>query len=149
MSGNRNFDFARFDYWSLSPQQRDALVQRIIREAHAEQARAVRAALRTLVVWLWKLTIAAGTVVARLGRAYADQRRYGQQMAELNGLSDHELKDIGLRRSEIYWVVRHGREFPAARAPDQRPRIIRPERVATTARPPEPKRRGKDTPAAA
>jgi uncharacterized protein YjiS (DUF1127 family) len=150
MSGNERFDFTNVDYWSLSPLQREALVQRIIREAHAEQAKALRAALRTLVAWLRKLTVAAGAAVARLGRAYADRRRYGRQMAELQALSDYELKDIGLRRSEIYWVVRHGREMPAERAPDQRHRIIRPDPMtATTARPRDPKRRPQDTPAAA
>jgi len=148
MFGNNRFDFTHLDFWSLSPLQRDALVQRMIREARAEQARAVRTALRSVVVRLRTLVVRAGSAVARLGRAYADQRRYGRQMAELNALSDHELKDIGMRRSEIYWVVRHGRETPAARAPEQRHRLIRPERVATTAKP-EPKRRAKDTPAAA
>jgi uncharacterized protein YjiS (DUF1127 family) len=149
MPGNRTLDFTHLDYWSLTPLQREALVQRIIREAHAEQARAIRAGLRTSVVWLRKLVVTAGTALARLGRAYADQRRYRRQMAELHALSDYELKDIGLRRSEIYWVVHHGREIPAARAPEQRHRIIRPDPVTTSARPPEPKRRGKDTPAAA
>jgi uncharacterized protein YjiS (DUF1127 family) len=109
----------------------------------------MRTALRRLVAWLGKLTVATGAAVARLGRAYADRRRYGRQMAELNALSDYELKDIGLRRSEIYWVVHHGREIPDARAPEQRHRIIRRDPVATTAKPPEPKRRAKDRPAAA
>jgi uncharacterized protein YjiS (DUF1127 family) len=149
MSGNERFDFTNVDYWSLGPLQREALVQRIIREAHAEQAKVMRAALRTLVARLGKLTVAAGAAVARLGRAYADRRRYGRQMAELNALSDYELKDIGLRRSEIYWVVHHGREIPDARAPEQRHRIIRRDPIATTGKPPDLKRRAKDRPAAA
>jgi uncharacterized protein YjiS (DUF1127 family) len=148
MSGNKKFDFTNVDYSSLTPPQREALVQLIIREAHAERARAVRAAFRASVLWLWRLTVAAGRAVARLGRAYADRRRYGRQMAELNALTDYELKDIGLRRSEIYWVVHHGREAAAARAPEQRPRIVRRDPLATTVRSRDP-RRAKDTPAAA
>jgi uncharacterized protein YjiS (DUF1127 family) len=51
-------------------------------------------------------------VVAALGRwrrAHADRRERRRAMAELAALSDHALKDIGLRRSEIYSVVNHGR----------------------------------------
>jgi len=47
-------------------------------------------------------------VVAALGRwwrARADRRRRLRAMARLETLSDRTLKDIGVSRSEIYWVA--------------------------------------------
>ena len=58
-------------------------------------------------------------------RAYCDRRRRRMAIAELQALSDRELNDIGVRRSEIYWVVHHGPEDRRARAkspPAPRPR---------------------------
>jgi uncharacterized protein YjiS (DUF1127 family) len=150
MPGNRTFDITGFDDQPLSPQQRGALVQRVIREARADRARAIRGAVRSLPARLWRAVTATGSAIARLGRAFADRRRHGRQMAELQGLTDYELKDIGLRRSEIYWVVHHGRDIPAVRSPEKRVRIIRPDPMtATTARPAEAKRRAHGTAAAA
>jgi uncharacterized protein YjiS (DUF1127 family) len=150
MPGNRNFDFTDLDRRSLTPQQREILVQRIMREARAERAKEIRTALRAALAWLGKLTLAAGHAFTRLGRAYADRRRCARQMAELEALGDRELKDMGVRRSEIYWVVHHGREVPAAHAPETCGRIIRPgPPAATTARRPGTKRSGQDTPVAA
>ena len=45
-------------------------------------------------------------------RVYAEQRRRRKAMADLQALSDDALKDIGVRRSEIYWVIHHGRYEP-------------------------------------
>lgn len=47
--------------------------------------------------------------------AHAERRRHRQAMAQLGALSDRELKDLGVRRSEIYWVVKHGRYAPPTR----------------------------------
>jgi uncharacterized protein YjiS (DUF1127 family) len=150
MPGNRTFDFTFIDDQSLSPQQREALVQRVIREARADRARAIQGAVRSLPAWLWKAVSATGSAIARLGRAFADRRRHGRQMAELQALSDYELKDIGMRRSEIYWVVHNGRDIPAVRVPEQRARIVRPDPMtATTARPAESRRHAHGTAAAA
>ena len=62
-----------------------------------------------------------------------DQRRYGRQIAELQALSDHELKDIGVRRSEIYWVVHHGRELPVVRTPEKARRAVHADPVTVPA----------------
>ena len=54
-------------------------------------------------------------VVAALGRwwrACADRRRRLRAMARLETLSDRTLKDIGVGRSEIYWIAKHGRHAP-------------------------------------
>jgi uncharacterized protein YjiS (DUF1127 family) len=134
MSGNTKFDFTNLDYQSLSPQQREALVRGIIRQAQADRARAMRAALRKPAAWLWNVATMVAKALVRVGAAYVDQRRYGRQIAELQGLSDHELKDIGVRRSEIYWVVHHGRELPVARTLE-RPRRPIPADPASVSAP--------------
>jgi uncharacterized protein YjiS (DUF1127 family) len=58
-------------------------------------------------------------------RAYCDRHRRRRAIAELQAFSDRELNDIGVRRSEIYWVVHHGPEVarpPAKSLPTARPR---------------------------
>jgi uncharacterized protein YjiS (DUF1127 family) len=150
MSGNMDFHFTYPDCETLSPAQREALVRGIIRRAQADRARAMRAALRKPAAWLWNAVVGAATALARLGAAYARERRYGRQVAELQGLSDHELKDIGIRRSEIYWVVHHGRELPAIRTPDKACRPIHADPVAVSAaKLVKPKRPVKETHSAA
>lgn len=59
----------------------------------------------------------ANQMVAALVRwrqARAKRRQRLRAMAELGALSDLELKDIGVYRSEIHWVVNHGRHAPPA-----------------------------------
>lgn len=42
-----------------------------------------------------------GHLLQRIGSWFGEQRRYRQTMNELSALTDRELDDIGLRRSEI------------------------------------------------
>jgi uncharacterized protein YjiS (DUF1127 family) len=59
-------------------------------------------------------------VVAALGRwwrARADRRQRLRAVARLETLSDRTLKDIGVNRSEIYWVATHGRDAPPTNVP--------------------------------
>ena len=46
-----------------------------------------------------------GRLVERMGDWFMEQRRFRQTMNELSALSDRELDDIGLRRSEIHNVA--------------------------------------------
>jgi uncharacterized protein YjiS (DUF1127 family) len=77
----------------------------------AEMRKAVRAA-----VWaaIWRgLANAVSAYVAASG----ERRRVKRAIAELSGLSDRMLKDIGVTRSSIPRVARYGRSVPALRPP--------------------------------
>jgi uncharacterized protein YjiS (DUF1127 family) len=48
-------------------------------------------------------------------RRHAERRQRLRAMAMLATLTDRELRDIGVSRSEIPWLVNHGREvLPAS-----------------------------------
>jgi uncharacterized protein YjiS (DUF1127 family) len=46
----------------------------------------------------------------RLVDALARWQRNQQAMAALAAMSDRDLKDVGVHRSDIYWAVNHGRQ---------------------------------------
>ena len=79
--------------------------QQIIRRAEAARARALRglvdAVLRGLRTAAWAAFAAAGNC----WRAYALRRERNAAVRELRALDDRALKDIGINRSEIEWVV--------------------------------------------
>jgi uncharacterized protein YjiS (DUF1127 family) len=56
--------------------------------------------------------IETNTVLRRWWRAFVDWRYRLRSMGELQSMSDRELKDMGLYRSEIYWVTHNGRYEP-------------------------------------
>ena len=94
-----------FYYNGLAPREWDKARARIIRRAEAARAQALRD-LAGIV--LRPLRIAARAVAATAGkwwRAYALRRERNAAMRELHALDDRELKDIGINRSEIWWVV--------------------------------------------
>jgi uncharacterized protein YjiS (DUF1127 family) len=97
----------------------------IIRKAHAARARLLHVMMRRLRRKLRKVTtsghLACRRLVTRFAtalvswwRAHAERRRCLRVMGVLRALSDRELKDIGVCRSEIYWVARHGRQESTA-----------------------------------
>jgi uncharacterized protein YjiS (DUF1127 family) len=89
----------------LAPGDWDKARARIIRRAEAARAQA----LRDLAgVVLRPLRIAAAAVAATVGKwwhAYALRRERNAAVRELRALDDRTLKDIGINRSEIEWVV--------------------------------------------
>jgi uncharacterized protein YjiS (DUF1127 family) len=79
--------------------------QQIIRRAEAARARALRGLVDAV---LRGLRTAAGAVFAVAGncwRAYIHRRERNAAVRELRALDDRTLKDIGINRSEIEWVV--------------------------------------------
>jgi uncharacterized protein YjiS (DUF1127 family) len=58
----------------------------------------------------WSLSAWVGGVVARCARAIANEARIRRDTRTLMLMSDHMLKDIGLRRTQVRGVVRYGRD---------------------------------------
>ena len=87
------------------PEEWDKARARILRRAEAARARALRelaaALLRPLRTTAWAAAAAAGN----WWRAYIRRRERNAAVRELHGLDDRTLKDIGINRSEIEWVV--------------------------------------------
>jgi uncharacterized protein YjiS (DUF1127 family) len=105
-----------FDFNNLSSEQRERTRRQIIAQAKAARAQmwrdlfaAVLYGLRTAAVSAAALTrTVAGAVIAAAGkwwRAYALRRERRAAVHELHKLDDRALKDIGINRSEIEWVV--------------------------------------------
>src|SRR5262245_33370552 len=116
MPGHDDLDFERLGRRTLSVDQWEVLRRRVARRAERARAQALRALFRALGSVLRRLARAPrAAATAGRWRAYVEERRRRQAMAELHGFSDRELKDLGVRRSEIYWVVHHGRVEPIPR----------------------------------
>jgi len=94
-----------FYYNGLAPGEWDKARARIIRRAEAARAQALRdlagVVLRPLRVAVWAVAATAG----RWWRAYALRRERNAAVRELRALDDRTLKDIGVNRCEIEWVV--------------------------------------------
>ncbi len=93
MQASSKLDFSQSDYRSLPPEPQQVLA-------------AGRSAIRNLATDL----LAA---LVRWRRAHAERRQRRRAMVQLGAFSDLELKDIGVYRSEIQWVVSHGRRVNA------------------------------------
>jgi uncharacterized protein YjiS (DUF1127 family) len=94
-----------FVFNELTHDQWERRRQQIIRRADAARARALRGLVdvvrRGLRTAAWALLVAAGS----WWRAYLRRRERNAAVRELHGLDDRTLKDIGINRSEIEWVV--------------------------------------------
>jgi uncharacterized protein YjiS (DUF1127 family) len=94
-----------FVFNELTHDQWERRRQQIIRRAEAARARALRglldAVLRGLRAAAWAVFAAAGN----WWRAYMRRRERNAAVRELHALDDRTLKDIGINRSEIEWVV--------------------------------------------
>jgi uncharacterized protein YjiS (DUF1127 family) len=105
-----------FYYNSLTSEEWERARQRIIRRAEAARARALRdlagAVLRLLqvaaggaVATIRTLATAVAATAGKWWRAYALRRERNAAVRELRALDDRSLKDIGINRGEIEWVV--------------------------------------------
>jgi len=138
-------DLARPDFLSLSAEQQQDEVRRLIREAHAARMRLIHATVRRLLLWVCGAAIVVGNASQRLAmRLAAALIRYCRVLAlrwqrvrataELGAMSDRELKDLGVDRSSIDWVVAHGRgDRPSSAVGSARPVLVQ---NPVSARPP-------------
>ena len=94
-----------FVFNELTHDQWERRRQQIVRRAQADRAQALRgfvsAVLRGLRTAAWAAFAAAGN----WWRAYIRRRERNAAVRELHTLDDRTLKDIGINRSEIEWVV--------------------------------------------
>src|SRR5262249_62335477 len=94
-------DILSLDYRALTPRQKDAFRKLLIRRAEAARGELVRNAFRSLWSGLHRLAVGAWA-------AYQTRRQQRLAAAELSGLDDRTLRDLGISRSEIVSLVRDG-----------------------------------------
>jgi uncharacterized protein YjiS (DUF1127 family) len=140
------FDFDRYlrDYQTLTAGQRDALVRRVLREAQTDRAEAMRGVFRALGRGAWKAVVwgfarlrpvwaAASRPAAAAWQSYDRRRRLRATAAQLYAMDERELKDIGLNRGDIAFVL-SGIKDPTRRARTGRP-AQDPRRCIDSAKP--------------
>jgi uncharacterized protein YjiS (DUF1127 family) len=108
------------DYRGLRSDQRQRAAQHVIRHPQAARAQASHdlggAGMRTLLAAAAIIRVLAKAVIAAAGkwwRAHTIRRARIAAIRELHALDDRTLRDIGVSRSEIEWVVVYGRDAPA------------------------------------
>ena len=94
-----------FYYNGLPPDEWERARQRIIGRAQAARARALRELDRAVLRPVATLAAAVAATAGKWWRAYALRRERNAAVRELRALDDRALKDIGINRSEIEWVV--------------------------------------------
>ena len=85
------------DYRDLTPDEWQRERQQILTRAQAARAGAMRE-LGNALLHPWQAVLA-------VVRAYARWRERREAVRELHSLDDRSLRDIGVSRSEIEWVV--------------------------------------------
>jgi uncharacterized protein YjiS (DUF1127 family) len=88
---------AFIDYRDLTPDEWQRERQQILTRAQAARAGAMRE-LGNALLHPWQAVLA-------VVRAYARWRERREAVRELHSLDDRSLRDIGVSRSEIEWVV--------------------------------------------
>jgi uncharacterized protein YjiS (DUF1127 family) len=117
MHASDDFYFLRFEHRPLTPEQLDQLKRSTGRAAREHRARLVRglgiavlASLRSAARGVGRIIRALGHRAAASARAwwssYAAWRERRAAVKELAALDDRTLRDLGLTRSEIEFVVR-------------------------------------------
>jgi uncharacterized protein YjiS (DUF1127 family) len=104
------FDIQSIDVHSLNPAQRDALKQHLVRHAHAARTQAIRRAFARAVGLPRRLRPAMVVqaicdATGKVWAAYIRRRDRWEDLAQLRAMTDYELRDIGLSRSEISATV--------------------------------------------
>jgi uncharacterized protein YjiS (DUF1127 family) len=95
-----------FYYNGLTPDEWEKARKRIIRRAQAARAQALRDLAGAVLRLVQTLATAVAAAAGKWWRAYALRRERNAAVRELHALDDRALKDIGINRSEIEWVVK-------------------------------------------
>jgi uncharacterized protein YjiS (DUF1127 family) len=94
-----------FVFNELSYEQWERRKQQIVRRAEVARARALRGLVGGVLRGLRTAASAVAATAGKWWRAYALRRERNAAVRELRALDDRELKDIGISRGEIEWVV--------------------------------------------
>ena len=94
-----------FVFNELTYEQWERRKQQIIRRAEVARAQALRGLVGAVLRGLCTAAWAGAATAGKWWRAYALRRERNAAVRELHGLDDRTLKDIGINRSEIEWVV--------------------------------------------
>jgi uncharacterized protein YjiS (DUF1127 family) len=135
-------DFSALDYQALSPAQRRAVVQVVVREARVARAKEIAAVARAAWQGVSRTATLGWRALRSVGRAasaatmaawqrHQERRRLRRAAAQLYAMDDRALRDIGLRRGEIEFAV------SGALDPTRRPRAGNRVRGCVEARRPK------------
>jgi uncharacterized protein YjiS (DUF1127 family) len=116
MHANDDFYFLRFEHRPLTPEELEQLKRLAERAATEYRARLVRGLGIAVLALLRSAARGVGRIIRALGHraaavasagwsAYADWRERRAAVGELAALDDRTLRDLGLTRSEIEYVV--------------------------------------------
>ena len=94
-----------FVFNELTYEQWERRKQQIVRRAEVARARALRGLVGGVLRGLRTAASAVAATAGKWWRAYALRRERNAAVRELHALDDRTLKDIGINRSEIEWVV--------------------------------------------
>jgi uncharacterized protein YjiS (DUF1127 family) len=118
---DQDFDILSIDFRALTPHQKEAYLYLAIRRAEAARREVLRDALSQLGSGLRAVATACTGMVGGGWTAYRSWRLRRLAEAELRGLDDRLLRDLGISRSEIGSLVRNG-GHDATRRPRPQPR---------------------------
>jgi uncharacterized protein YjiS (DUF1127 family) len=97
MPKHDKIDFSTFDYRALTLDEINELKTAALRRAHEERTEYLRSLPRALGGVLRGLWAVAG----RAWTAHRARRRWQAEIAELRGLDERALKDIGVTRFDV------------------------------------------------
>ncbi len=100
------FDLGSIDIRSLNPAQREALQRRLTGQADTARTRALQRSFVPVFMLLRRLrpafrVQATRNAVGKVWIALIRRRERLQGLASLRAMTDYELRDIGISRSEI------------------------------------------------
>lgn len=102
------FDLATIDIRSLSHDEWIALKRQIIHRAHSERDKAISMAIGGALAWVWRSCrrLLKWSALRAAWISHVKKRREQVAAAQLRGLNDQWLADMGLTRGDIESRVR-------------------------------------------